>query len=140
MLTRTDRELQQALKVLNALSSNATTIIDDTFYAILEDVELISHNVQQLQNLKDTINGSVNEYNQTMTSTVDEAKEQLSSLSTLDTQRTTIEDLRTSISSSRNTVDGLQDRLAAVRTKLEDWEKKEIRWQQRTSRRFAIVA
>ena len=139
ILTILIRELRTSLQSLSNLGTTTTRRLDYTYYSLLEKVSSLVSNIEDLRELSNTTTSLRQDFEIEARNLEKEIAGQVSAFGNFDTQRVRIEGLEMRMKEGRAKVEELGGRLGKVRSGVEAWEKKEVEWQIRTSRRLRML-
>lgn len=132
------RYLRSALASTGTQATDATRRLDYTYYNLLERITALNSTIASFQDLSDSASTFLNDFDRE-TSTLDtEIRKQIIDLKGFTAQSDKSKALESRMKSGREKVDELGTRLAAVKSEIESWERRELDWQERISRRLRI--
>lgn len=124
---------------LSTYSTTTTQRLDDTYYAVLEKLSMLQSTLGALRELA----GMSQELNESFKAEseglVAELEQQTSSFDQLDDQQQRIQELQGRIHTGRDKVEALSKRVDVVRERIENWERADLDWQERTRRRLKVI-
>ncbi|KAJ5369442.1 hypothetical protein N7509_014054 [Penicillium cosmopolitanum] len=130
--------LRSALASTGTQATDATRRLDYTYYNLLERITALNSTIASFQDLSDSASTFLNDFDRE-TSTLDtEIRKQIIDLKGFTAQSDKSKALESRMKSGREKVDELGTRLAAVKSEIESWERRELDWQERISRRLRI--
>ncbi|KAI0176229.1 hypothetical protein GGR52DRAFT_540082 [Hypoxylon sp. FL1284] len=131
--------LRKSLVELGTFSTETTRRLDDTYYAILEKLNMLQGTITDLKELAGMSQELDESFKTESQELVDELEQQVESFGQLDDQEKRILELRGRIHAGRDKVDTLSKRVDVVRDRIEGWERADMEWQERTRKRLKII-
>ncbi|KAI1143572.1 hypothetical protein F5Y05DRAFT_157743 [Hypoxylon sp. FL0543] len=131
--------LRKSLMELSTASTTTTRRLDETYYAVLEKLSILQGTVvalKELAGISQELNGNFEAESQALLS---ELEQQANSFGQFDDQQKRIEELQGRIHTGRGKVEALSRRVDIVRERIEDWERADMEWQERTRKRLKII-
>ncbi|KAJ5963135.1 hypothetical protein N7481_013440 [Penicillium waksmanii] len=130
--------LRSALTSTGTQATDATRRLDYTYYNLLERVTALNSTIASFQDLSESAATFLNEFDRE-TSTLDtEIRKQIIDLKGFTPQSDKSKSLESRMKSGREKVEQLGTRLQAVKSEIDRWERRELDWQERISRRLRI--
>ncbi|KAK8048916.1 hypothetical protein PG994_010646 [Apiospora phragmitis] len=136
--SRTAR-LTKSLTDLNAFSTDTMRRLDDTYYAVLEKLSTLQSTLVAMKELACMSQETNEVFKKDAQDLVTEVETQLDSFGQFDEQEERIEALKGRILLGRQKVQSLSERMDRVHARVENWEKADKDWQERTRKRLRVV-
>ncbi|KAK7952096.1 uncharacterized protein PG986_007824 [Apiospora aurea] len=131
--------LKKSLTDLNTFSNDTMRRLDDTYYAVLEKLSTLQSTLVAMKELA-CMSQEMNEvFKKDSLELVTEVETQLDSFGQFDEQEERIEALKGRILTGRQKVQSLSERMDRVHRRVENWERADKDWQERTRKRLRIV-
>lgn len=131
--------LKQSVAELENFSVATTKRLDDTYYSVLEKLGTLQSTVAALKELA----GLSNQMNHTFTTEAEELAadvgSQLDAFGQFDEQQKRVEKLQGRIHVGREKIKVLSKRVDVVRERIENWERADREWQEKTRKRLKAV-
>lgn len=124
---------------LSAFSTETTRRLDDTYYAVLEKLNMLQGTITDLKELAGMSQELDESFKVESQELVTELEQQVDSFGQFDDQQKRILELRGRIHTGRDKVDALSRRVDVVRERIEGWERADMEWQERTRKRLKII-
>lgn len=124
---------------LNTLSNNTTRKLDNTYYSVLEKLSMLQNTIQNLKELALMTKKIDEDFKTESGEIVKDAQTQLDGFGEFEEQQKKIESLDERIQQGRLKIKVLAERVDIVRERVEDWERGELEWQERTRRRLRLL-
>ncbi|KAL4748787.1 hypothetical protein BDW72DRAFT_205304 [Aspergillus terricola var. indicus] len=136
--SRGEQYLRSALSAIGALATDITRRLDYTYYGLLEKIAALTMTIVSLQELSDTTSKLFDDFQQETTGLEQEIRKQIGDLHEFQPQVQRIEALEERMRASKTRAEALGNRLDAMRSEIERWDKREMEWQMRTNQRLRI--
>ncbi|KAJ0416195.1 hypothetical protein BJY00DRAFT_304297 [Aspergillus carlsbadensis] len=130
--------LRSALSVIGTLATDITRRLDYTYYGLLEKVAALNLTIVSFQELSDSTSKLFDGFQRETTGLQQDIRKQVADLNEFRPQMQKIEALEERMKASKTRAKTLGNRLEAMRTEIEKWDKKEMEWQMRTNQRLRI--
>ncbi|XXG94598.1 rRNA-processing protein cgr1 [Hypoxylon texense] len=131
--------LRKSLMELSTFSTETTRRLDDTYYAVLEKLNMLQGTITDLKELAGMSQELDESFKVESQELVTELEQQIDSFGQFDDQQKRILELRGRIHAGRDRVDTLSRRVDVVRERIEGWERADMEWQERTRKRLKII-
>ncbi|KAK8872873.1 hypothetical protein PGQ11_003387 [Apiospora arundinis] len=131
--------LKKSLTDLNTFSTDTMRRLDDTYYAVLEKLSTLQSTLVAMKELACMSQETKDVFRKDAQELVTEVGTQLDSFGQFDEQEERIEALKSRILTGRQKVQSLSERMDRVLTRVENWDKADKDWQERTRRRLRVV-
>ncbi|KAI1779930.1 hypothetical protein F4818DRAFT_401092 [Hypoxylon cercidicola] len=131
--------LRKSLMELSTFSTETTRRLDDTYYAVLEKLNMLQGTITDLKELAGMSQELDESFKVESQELVSELEQQVDSFGQFDDQQKRILELRGRIHAGRDKVDTLSSRVDVVRERIEGWERADMEWQERTRKRLKIM-
>ncbi|KAJ5569314.1 hypothetical protein N7450_011800 [Penicillium hetheringtonii] len=130
--------LRSALTTISTQATDATRRLDYTYYSLLEKITALNSTISSFQELSDSAAAFLSDFERE-TSTLDQdLRKQIIDLKGFTPQTDKISHLESRMQSGRAKAELLGSRLEGVKKEIEQWERREMEWQEKTSRRLRI--
>ncbi|KAL1864484.1 hypothetical protein Daus18300_007716 [Diaporthe australafricana] len=137
-VTRTG-DLKKSLVDLANISTGTTQRLDETYYSVLEKLTSLQNTVVALKELA-SASASMNQgFTAESESVLAEAQSQLDAFGQFDEQQARVQAIQDRVHGGRERISALSERVDIVRQKVEQWERADFLWQNKTRRRIKIV-
>lgn len=113
--------------------------LDDTYYAVLEKLSTLQSTLVAMKELACMSQETNEVFSKDAKDLVTEVEAQLDSFGQFDEQEERIEALKGRILTGRQKVQSLSERMDRVHARVENWEKADRDWQERTRKRLRVV-
>ncbi|KAL3456675.1 hypothetical protein BJX64DRAFT_37674 [Aspergillus heterothallicus] len=130
--------LRSALSVIGTLATDITRRLDYTYYGLLEKVAALNMTIVSFQELSDSTSNLFEEFQRETTGLQQDIRKQVADLDEFQPQMQKIEALEERMRTSKSRAKTLGNRLEAMRTEIERWDKREMEWQMRTNQRLRM--
>jgi hypothetical protein len=134
-----NRYLRSTLSSIGALATDLTRRLDYVYYNLLEKASALHATIDRFQELADSTSYLYKEFQRESTSRNHETRKQLEDLKGLGSQVQKINMLEKRMKVGRERVEELGKRLDTVKAEIDGWERREMEWQARVSRRLRIL-
>lgn len=124
---------------LSAFSTETTRRLDDTYYSVLEKLNMLQGTITDLKELAGMSQELDESFKTESQGLVNELEQQIDSFGQFDDQQKRILELRGRIHTGRDKVDNLSRRVDVVRERIEGWERADLEWQERTRKRLKTI-
>ncbi|KAK3995399.1 hypothetical protein QBC44DRAFT_25274 [Cladorrhinum sp. PSN332] len=131
--------LQRSLVELETFASSTTTRLDDTYYSVLEKLGTLQHTISALKELAELSSQINNSFSTEADGLVDDFSSQLDALGQFEDQQERIVSLQNRIHMGRENIKSLSERVDVVRGRIENWERADREWQEKTRKRLKAV-
>ncbi|KAK8139736.1 hypothetical protein PG984_000859 [Apiospora sp. TS-2023a] len=131
--------LKKSLTDLNTFSTDTMRRLDDTYYAVLEKLSTLQSTLVAMKELACMSQETNEVFSKDAKDLVTEVEAQLDSFGQFDEQEERIEALKGRILTGRQKVQSLSERMDRVHARVENWEKADRDWQERTRKRLRVV-
>ncbi|OXV09144.1 hypothetical protein Egran_03093 [Elaphomyces granulatus] len=131
--------LRSTLSSIGTLATDLTRRLDYVYYNLLEKASALHATIDRFQELADSTSYLYKEFQRESTSVNYETRKQLEDLKGLENQVQTINALEKRMKAGRERVEELGKRLDTVKAEIDGWERREMEWQTRVSRRLRIL-
>ncbi|KAJ5112078.1 hypothetical protein N7532_000123 [Penicillium argentinense] len=130
--------LRSALSSIGTQATDVTRRLDYTYYNLLEKITALNSTIGSFQDLSDSAATLLADFDHE-TSTLDqEIRKQIIELKNFEPQSQKADALQERMNQGRKRVEDLGARLESVKSDIDSWERREMEWQERTSRRLRI--
>ncbi|KAL4733946.1 hypothetical protein BDV11DRAFT_199187 [Aspergillus similis] len=136
--SRGEQYLRSALFAVGTLATDITRRLDYTYYGLLEKIAALTMTIVSLQELSDTTSKLFDDFQQETTGLEQDIRKQIGDLHEFQPQVQKIEALEERMRASKTRAKALGNRLDAMRSEIERWDKREMEWQMRTNKRLRI--
>ncbi|KAI9846450.1 MAG: hypothetical protein M1838_001275 [Thelocarpon superellum] len=134
-----NQELSASLAQLNSLSNKTTRRLDDTYYAILEKLSGLESCISSLREISRLTSQLRSEFDIDASELETEVRTQLHDFEGFKKQEESVLGLEARVKAGRAKAAALVDRLQQVRARVDGFERKELEWQARASRRLQML-
>ncbi|KAK4230593.1 hypothetical protein QBC38DRAFT_515888 [Podospora fimiseda] len=131
--------LQRSLVELEAFAGSTTARLNDTYYSVLEKLGTLQNTVSALKELAELSGQINNTFSTDADGLFDDFSSQLDSLGHFEDQQERILSLQGRIHTGRENIRLLSERVDVVRERIENWERAERVWQEKTRKRLKAV-
>ncbi|KAK3394200.1 hypothetical protein B0H63DRAFT_39494 [Podospora didyma] len=131
--------LKRSLTELENLSTSTTRHLDDTYYSVLEKLGALQNTISALKELADLSHQMNDSFSTDAEELVVDVSSQLDAFGQFEDQQDRIETLQGRIHLGREKIKSLSERVDLVRVRIENWERADRDWQERTRRRLKAV-
>ncbi|KAL4915435.1 hypothetical protein BDW62DRAFT_124066 [Aspergillus aurantiobrunneus] len=136
--SRGEEHLRSALSVIGTLATDITRRLDYTYYGLLEKIAALNVTISSFQELSDSTSKLFDDFQRETTGLEQDIRRQIGDLHEFGPQMQRIEALEERMRSSKTRAKALGERLEAMRSEIERWDKREMEWQMRTNQRLRI--
>lgn len=133
------RELRTSLQTLSTLSTTTTRRLDTTYYNLLQTMGTLVSTISSLQELFHSTVRLQEEFQDEADELEQDIDRQLEGFHDFEGQQSRIEALQGRMQRKRKMLEELELRLGAVRSRVADWERREVEWQAKITRRLRIL-
>ncbi|KAA8644884.1 hypothetical protein EYZ11_013076 [Aspergillus tanneri] len=133
---RGEKYLRSSLVLAGTLATDITRRLDYTYYNLLEKIAALRSTTASFQELYDSISTLFDDFEKETTSLGQEIRKQTSELKAFQPQVQKIDALEWRMRAGKTRADALNERLDAVRSKIDWWERREAECQIRIHRRL----
>lgn len=130
------RYLRSALSSIGTQATDVTRRLDYTYYNLLEKITALNSTIGSFQELSDSAGTFLNDFERETSSLDQEIRKQIIELKGFEAQIEKADKLETRMKQAREKVETLGTRLETVKSEIESWERREMEWQERISRRL----
>ncbi|KAL2840156.1 hypothetical protein BJY01DRAFT_236846 [Aspergillus pseudoustus] len=130
--------LRSALSVIGTLATDITRRLDYTYYGLLEKIAALNVTIASFQELSDSTSKMFEDFQRESTCLQQDIRKQVADLDEFHPQMQKIEALEERMRASKARAKTLGNRLEAMRTEIERWDKREMEWQMRTNQRLRM--
>ncbi|KAJ5602184.1 hypothetical protein N7510_011718 [Penicillium lagena] len=130
--------LRTALSSIGTQATDVTRRLDYTYYNLLEKLTALSATIGSFQELSDSASTLLNDFERETAGLDQEIRKQINELKGFEPQAQKADALAERMKAGRRRVEDLGNRLEAVRQGIDNWERREVEWQTRVSRRLRI--
>lgn len=131
--------MKKLLLDLGEFSSSSAKRLDDTYYSVVEKLNTLQSTIVALKDLS----GNSYQMNHTFSIEAEElvtdVSSQLDAFGQFDDQQQRVEKLQARIHAGRDRIRVLSKRVDVVRERIENWERADKEWQERTRRRLKAI-
>ncbi|KAK8056919.1 hypothetical protein PG993_002146 [Apiospora rasikravindrae] len=131
--------LKKSITDLNTFSTDTMRRLDDTYYAVLEKLSTLQSTLVAMKELACMSQETNEVFKKDSQELVTEVETQLDSFGQFDEQEERIEALKGRILTGRQKVQSLSERMDRVHRRVENWERADKDWQERTRKRLRVV-
>ncbi|KAK4193420.1 hypothetical protein QBC35DRAFT_105572 [Podospora australis] len=131
--------LQRSLVELETLAGTTTRRLDDTYYSVLEKLGALQNTIAGLKELAGLHRELPSSFNKDADEIVEDVGTQLDAFGQFEDQQQLIESLQGRIYTGREAIKSLSERVDVVRARIENWERADREWQERTRKRLKAV-
>ncbi|KAI1764783.1 hypothetical protein GGR53DRAFT_492568 [Hypoxylon sp. FL1150] len=131
--------LRKSLMELSTYSTETTRRLDNTYYSVLEKLNMLQGTITDLKELAGMSQELEDNFKAESQGLVNELEQQIDSFGQFDDQQKRILELRGRIHAGRDKVDTLSRRVDVVRERIEGWERADMEWQERTRKRLKTI-
>lgn len=131
--------LQRSLVELETLAGTTTRRLDDTYYSVLEKLGTLQSTIAALKELAELHRQLSTSFSKDADEIVADVGSQLDSFGQFEDQQQLIESLQDRIHTGRENIKSLSERVDVVRLHIENWERADREWQERTRKRLKAV-
>jgi hypothetical protein len=131
--------MKKSLAELSTFSNATTRRLDDTYYSVLEKVDMLQHTIVALKELAGMSQETSRQFERDSEEIVGEMTTQLEAFGGFGEQERRIQALTARIHGGRDKVKALSERVDVVRERIEAWERADREWQERTRRRLKAI-
>ncbi|CAJ2501725.1 Uu.00g045780.m01.CDS01 [Anthostomella pinea] len=131
--------LRKSLVDLSTFSNATMRRLDDTYYSVLEKLSLLQNTIVAMKEVAGMADEVNDEFKTESQGLVSDIETQLESFGQLDDQQQRIKELQGRIHTGRDKVLALSKRVDVVRERVEDWERADREWQERTRKRLKVL-
>lgn len=121
---RKEKELQVALKRVEALGMQSTRQLDDTYYSILEKAENMRNTLAEMQRLADESRAAREKFEAEAAGLRDETERTMDGFGEFKKAEESIDGYVTRLAEAKAKTDGLNERLEGARKRVEAYEKR----------------
>ncbi|KAI1823595.1 hypothetical protein F4861DRAFT_310962 [Xylaria intraflava] len=132
--------LQNLLAELNASSTAAVARLDEAYASVLRRLGSLRSTIVAMKELAAMSQEISERFTSESRSLVNEIESQLSIYDQSEDQRKRIQDLQIRIHAGRDKVQALSKRVDVMRERIEDWERADQEWQERTRKRLKVIS
>ncbi|KAH0545086.1 hypothetical protein FGG08_000857 [Glutinoglossum americanum] len=133
-------ELRASIAALTKHSSNTTSILDDTYYLLLEKAAALSSAIAQLRDIASLTARLHQDFQSEAEALERDLKSRIDMFNSgFESEQKIIEGLEGRVRGQRVKAAKLGERLEEVRRRVKGWERTEGEWQAKTSRRLRIL-
>ncbi|KAL3470073.1 hypothetical protein BJX99DRAFT_240128 [Aspergillus californicus] len=130
--------LRSALSVIGTLATDITRRLDYTYYGLLEKIAALNVTISSFQELSDSTSRLFDDFQRETSGLEQDIRKQIGDLQEFQPQMQRIEALEERMRASKTRAKTIGNRLEAMRSEIERWDKREMEWQMRTNQRLRI--
>jgi len=138
-LLTTVSDLRKSLTDLESFSISTTRRLNDIYYSVVEKLDALQRTIIALRELASLSQRMHHAFNVEAEGLVTDISSQLDAFGQFEDQQKRIEKLQGRIHAGRDKIGLLSKRVDVVRERIENWERADKEWQERTRRRLKAV-
>ncbi|KAK4162120.1 hypothetical protein QBC43DRAFT_322386 [Cladorrhinum sp. PSN259] len=131
--------LQRSLFELETFAGSTTSRLNDTYYSVLEKLGTLQNTISALKELAELSSQINTNFITEADGLVDDFSSQLDALGHFEDQQERIVSLQLRIHRGRENIKSLSERVDIVRERIENWERADREWQEKTRKRLKAV-
>ncbi|KAL2141220.1 hypothetical protein VTI28DRAFT_2679 [Corynascus sepedonium] len=131
--------LQRSLAELESFATSTTKQLDDAYYAFMEKLSALQGTVLALKELSERSRQLNESFGAEADELVTDISAQLDTFGQFKDQQKRIESLQGRIQVGRELINSLSERVDAVSTRIEGWERADREWQEKTRKRLKAI-